>query len=470
MLSLPRDSRPLTDQVVAVAVDAITTGRWSEGNRIPSVRQLAQQLGVSVYTVTNALERVVARGLLTARPGSGYFVNRQATVPATASFDAIEPGWPTADTALGFTQQALNVVRPLLPVGSGFLPPDWFAEGLVPAAMLRLGRRGGLPMQPAPAQGHPALRSALAQRLQQQHIPATPDHVVVTFGASHAFDLVVRALLTPGDIAFVEDPGYFVLHARLVAAGITLVPVERDAEGIVPASLEAAIASAAPTTRPRVLFTQTLLHNPTGSSSTPTRCHQLLLLAQRHDLLIVEDDVYGDLADLQRTRLAQLDGLERVFHVRSFTKVLSPALRLGYLASPRRYVASLLEAKVLGVLSGSALEERVMAEILDNGRYPRHLEHTRNRLARARARATAALKSLGLSVDSPSRDGLFLWCRLPAGRKALDLVAPATAAGLLLAHGQLFSPRGTAADRLRLNAAYADAPALLDFLLEQLSR
>jgi DNA-binding transcriptional MocR family regulator len=470
MLSLSRDGRPLTDQIVAAVVDAITTGRWSEGERLPSVRQLARQLAVSIYTVTTALERVAARGLVQARPGSGYFVTRRPP-PALAPFDAIEAGLPPAETTLGFTRQALAAGRPLLPVGSGFLPPDWFAEGMVPAAMARLGRRGALAMQPAPAQGHPALRDALAERLRHQQIPAAADQLIVTFGASHAFELLVRTLLQPGDAVLVEDPGYFMLHTRLRAAGIALVPVARDVDGLVPAALEAALAPpAAHGRRPKLLFTQTLLHNPTGGSSTPARCHQLLSLAERHDLLIVEDDVYGDLADPQRPRLAQLDGLERVFHLRSFTKVLNPALRLGYLAAPRRFVAPLLEAKVLSVLSGSALEELVTTEVLESGRYPRHLAHTRDRLARARARAIAALTALGVAVDGQARDGLFLWCRLPAGHRALDLVGPAQAAGLLLAHGQLFSPQGLADDRLRLNAAYADAPALLTFLRKHLSR
>lgn len=467
-LSLPRDDRPLADQLVATLVEGITAGQWAEGDRLPSVRQWARRLQVSVYTVTVALERVAARGLVEARPGSGYFVTRPAgmTLPPMQS---IEAGLP-ADTALGFTHQALDAGPPLLPVGSGFLPPEWFASALTPAVLTRFTRHGTLAMQPAPAQGRLALRTQLAERLQRQQIPAHPEQIVVTFGASQAFDLLRRVLLKPGEPVLVEDPGYFVLHGQLRDAGLELVPVDRDAEGVVPASLEAALAGrTAGAHRPRVLFTQTLLHNPTGSSSTPARCHQLLSLAERHDLLVVEDDVYGDLADPHRPRLAQLDGLERVFHVRSFTKVLNPALRLGYIAAPRRFVAPLTQAKVFSVLCGSALEELVIADVLESGKYPRHLERTRDRLARARSRSIAALSALGLSVDGRAQDGLFLWCQLPPGHRALDLVAPAQAAGLLLAHGQLFSPRQSAEDRLRLNAAHGDAPALLGFLRKALA-
>lgn len=474
MFTLQRDgSQPLADQLTAAVTQAIERGRWAEGERLPSVRQLSQRLAVSVYTVTTALERVAARGLIQARAGAGFFVTRTPGL-RPAFTQRIEAGLPPAHTTLGFTQQALDTGQQLLPVGSGFLPTDWFAEAIAPASLARFSRQGASAMTPTPAQGRADLRAQLAERLRLKQIPAGADQVLVTFGASQAFDLILRALCQPGQAVLVEDPGYFVLHSQVLAAGAHLVPVARDADGLLPEALEAALL--APQERPqennsppRLLFTQTLLHNPTGGSSTPARCHQLLKLAERYNLLVIEDDVYGDLADAQRLRLAQLDGLERVIYLSSFTKVLNPALRLGFIAAPSRLVQRLVDCKVLSVLSGSALEELVISDVLASGKYPKHLARTRDRLARARTASIAALTELGLSVDSQTQDGLFLWCRLPPGRTARDLVGPAQAAGLLLAHGQLFSPSQGSEDRLRLNAAYGHAPVLLDFLRSQLA-
>ncbi len=291
-------------------------------------------------------------------------------------------------------------------------------------------------------------------------MPVAAQHLVITFGASQAFDLIATTLLSAGDVVLVEDPGYFVLPAQLKARGMKLIPVPRRAEGTDLDALE----SAARLHRPRMLFTQTLMHNPTGTSASASRCHGILKIAERHNFLVTEDHVYTDLASPHSVSLAQIDELQRVIYVGSFTKVLGPGLRIGFVATRDELLRPLIEGKILSVLCGSALSEFVLREVLGGGKYRRHVERLRDRTAKARANASGLLTSAGLAVESPDGEGIFLWARLPAHVDPDRLALDAQAQGILLAKGALFSPTGQYGDCLRFNVAYAGDPRLIQFL------
>jgi DNA-binding transcriptional MocR family regulator len=313
---------------------------------------------------------------------------------------------------------------------------------------------------PAPPQGQVALREQLSDRLRLKGITASPGHIVVTFGASQAFDLICRALMAPGDAVLVEDPAYFVLFAQLTRLGLRLLPVARLADG---PDLDQ-VETLCRLHRPRALFTQTLLHNPTGSNTSPAKCHRLLGLAEKHDFLIVDDDVYGDLAEDRDLRLAQIDELNRVIHVGSYSKLLGPGLRVGFAAASAQIVERLVEQKILSVLSGATLTETVVTEVLASGRFRRHAEHLRRRLAKSRAVAARALSAVGVAIDQLPAGRMFLWGRVPPHVDVGALVARAREAGILLANGRFFSPTGRSASHLRFNAAHATDPVLLEFL------
>jgi DNA-binding transcriptional MocR family regulator len=291
-------------------------------------------------------------------------------------------------------------------------------------------------------------------------VRAGAGNVLVTFGASHAFDLIIRGLLAPGDAVLVEDPGYFVLFAQLRRAGIRLLPVPRGADG---PDLDV-LDELCRTNRPRAMFVQTLVHNPTGTSMSPAICHRLLALAERHQFLVIEDDVYGDLAEDRDLRLAGIDEMRRVIHVGSMTKVLGPGLRVGFLAAEPALVERLVEVKILSVLSGTTLPELLVAEVLESGRFRRHTERLRQRLGKVRGLAVKALADAGVAVDRIPSSGMFLWGRVPESVDVGRLVIAAVKEGVLLAHGKLFSPTGSATQHLRFNVGYAADPGLGRFL------
>jgi DNA-binding transcriptional MocR family regulator len=463
VLDLVRASRiPLTDQIVDGLAAMIERRQLAEGTRLPSVRRLSRQLGVSAFTVVTAYDRLAARGAIEPRAGTGFFVARRSADPGLARIEAPPE---TPDTALSLARAALDLAPIAVPAGAGYLPPEWMADGLPPSLVVKVARREGALLSPCPAPGLPALREQLVQRLQQNGIPARIENVCVTLGATQAFDVILRALLAPGDAVVVEDPGYFVLFAQLARHGLRLLAVPREKDG---PDLDA-LEELCRLHRPRAIFVQTLLHNPTGTTISPAKCHRLLTLAERHDALVIEDDAYGDLAEPGAIRLAQIDGLERVLHVGSFTKTLSPGFRVGFVAAPAGIVPRLIEEKLLAVLSAPALPEAVIAEALSTGRFRRHIAQLRRRLARARAQAGKALAAAGCLVDPDLGDGLFVWARVPESVDVDALVRAGREAGILLAKGALFSPSGRHSQHLRFNAVHASNPVLGRFLSGQIA-
>jgi DNA-binding transcriptional MocR family regulator len=473
LFELSRTSNtPLVDQIVERITKLARHGQLPEGARIPSIRKLAKLVGASPFTVVDAYDRLVARGVIESRAGRGFFVTRRKGTPALPVIEAaIDPG----SDALALARASMASTGEIIAAGSGFLPTSWYAEALPANVMARMThQRKPQAWMPAPPQGLAELREQLSERLVQKGIACGPANLCTTFGASQAFDLLARILFAPGDIVLVEDPGYFVLFEQLRAHHVKLVPIPRTPTGPDIEALEAACR----THRPRAFFLQTLLHNPTGSNTEPAVSHRLLSLAETYGFAIVEDDIYGDLYDGSAdrgpaVRLAQLDGLRHVIYVGSFTKLMGPALRLGFVAADSRVIAQLVERKILSVLSGSAWLESIAFEVLDSGRFMRHTQLVRSRLARMRRDAQVALESAGIVFDGAAGEGrggegIFLWGRVPEAVDVEALVRRARERSILLANGALFSPSRAANQRLRFNATHSAAPELARFLTDSL--
>ena len=463
MFELTRDSKvPLVDQICERVTQLVRHGQLPAGTRLPSIRRLARQVGASPFTVVDAYDRLVARGLLESRAGRGFFVTQRRLSPPLV---AIEAMGDAGSDAFALAKLCVSHPADVVAAGSGFLPENWLLEATSASVLTRLARsRRARPWVPCPPQGLAELREQIAARLVQHGIAAGAANIVTTYGASQAFDLLARILFAPGDAVLVEDPGYFILFEQLRAHHVRLIPVPRHADGPDLEALEAACRAH----RPRAYFMQTLVHNPTGYSADPAHCHRILSLAEQYGFAIVEDDVYGDLYEGPAVRLAQIDGLRHVIYVDSYTKLIGPSVRVGYIAADAALVARLVERKVLSVLSGSTLLECVVSEVLDGGRYKRHVEQTRARLARMRRDARAALESAGIRFEAAAGEGIFLWGRLPEAAAVDELVSRAWQRSILLARGSLFSPVQGCRQWLRFNAAHSNSPPLVEFLRDAL--
>lgn len=461
MFSLERgNGLTLADQVCDGVRRQIETNQISGGSRLPSVRKLAGKLGVSVFTVSTAYERLVSQGVLLSRAGSGYFVahrlhNGNAADPKTEEMLIGKPR-----EAISFVLNAVDARRYDVLAGSGFLPGDWLENAIPPSVVGRLVRSEVTCSAPAPAQGLPTLREQLAVKLNNEGINASAAQIVITFGATQAMSLICSLLVKPDDTIFVEDPGYMLQHSLVAYTGAKLVSIPRTPSG---PDLDA-LEELARQHRPRLFFTQTLLQNPTGTNTTPASTYKLLSLAEKYDFHIVEDDVFGDMCVNKRLRLASLDDFQRVFYINSFTKVLSPALRVGYLVAHSKFIAPLVERKVLSVLSGSSLQESLVAHALQSGRYQAHLNYLQTKLVKARMSAEQELTSTGIRFDHQALEGMFMWGKVPDEVDIDKLIDDAFDQRIFLSKGSLFSPTGAFSRHLRFNVAYSSNPQLIAFL------
>lgn len=462
MFSLDRASPvPLATQIEQQLIQLLQRGRLAPGVRLPSIRHLAQQLGVSPNTVVNAYDRLVADGHVEARSTAGYFAAASgSTQPDVASL--IEAG--VEQDAIWLVQQANDLPPGMLQASSGALPPAWLQEA-APASVLQRAF-ASLPGDMAtrcPPQGWVPLRERLALMLRGHGIAVDTSRVLTTTGATQAIDLICRAYLNPGDAVVVEDPVYHLLIARLNDSGVRIVRVPRLPEGMDLARLEQALVEH----RPRLMFVQGSVHNPTGWTSTPGNLHRVLSLAEKHGVLIAEDDVYGHLLPGQRTSMAQLSGLDRVIYFSSFCKVLSPALRVGYIVADPALLKPLLRQKIMSVMTSSSLVEAVTTELLAAGRVRKHVERLQARLAGARSACLQVLQDVGVRFEQPAQAGMFLWGRLPEGVAVEPLVKDAWQQGILLAGSATFGSEATSAGCLRFNVVYAQNVQLSRYLKER---
>lgn len=448
-------SQPLAGQLAERYAQRIRERLLLPGARLPSVRDCARQHGVSPHTVVAAYDQLQAAGLLEARRQRGFFVRETRPAAATrlphAAAAAAPRQAPMDATALIRGMFEADAARS---PGLGTLPADWLDPALLQSALRRLhdAQAHAMQLSYGDPSGDERLRNALGQRLADLGIHAGPAQILTTNGATHALDLIIRSQLQPGDAVLVDDPGWAIMFARLTQAGIRLLPVPRGARG---PDLDV-LAALAAQHGPRAYLTVSVLHNPTGHSLDLAGAHRLLRLADEHDFFIVEDDSYGFLASEHAPRLAALDGLRRVTYVSGFSKVLTPAWRVGYLATAPERLRALTDTKLLDGLTSSPVLERAVALCLEQGRLRRHAQRLRERLATARQRVASLATRQGFSWAAPP-DGLFGW--LNVGVDTERLAQPLLDAGWLTAPGALFSATRRPGPLMRINMATSLDPA-----------
>jgi DNA-binding transcriptional MocR family regulator len=463
MFTLDRSSTlPLADQIESRLRALLEAGQLPPGARLLSIRQLSTQLGVSPNTVVTAYDRLVAAGLIDSRGTAGFFASEASTPLSDSTWleagEEQEPVW--------LAQQAHDQRAGVLLASSGVLPPSWLTDSLPATAVQRALARheAGLAAR-CPPQGLPELRERIAMLMRSQGMAVDTGRLLTTWGATHAIDLICRTFLQPGDKVLVESPGYFLMFGRLRQGGYEILPVARRPDGIDLDELEAACR----THRPKLLFIQTVLHNPTGWGSSPANLHRVLMLAHQYGFLIAEDDTQGHFHPGHPTRLAQLSGLDRVIYCSSFCKAMSPALRMGYIAADPALLKLMLREKIYSVLTTGALNELVLLELLSAGRWRKHIERLQNRIGAARIAATRLLADAGILLEHPGEGGLFLWGTVPSAVNVDELVLDAYRQQIVLMRGSAFMADGAADPHIRFNAAFSQHTRLGDYLRPRLT-
>jgi DNA-binding transcriptional MocR family regulator len=444
----PSAGATLTEGLAERFAERIAQRLLPPGARLPSVRGCAKLHRVSASTVVGAYDLLQAKGLVEARPQRGFFVREAAPVARLPQRESLPRPAPVDATAL--IRSMFQAQGGRAAPGMGTLPEDWLDAGVLQRALRRVSSpqaAAGWLRYGDPA-GDPGLRDALSQRLTDIGIRAPAAQIVTTVGATHALDIVSRTLLQPGDAVLVDEPGWAVEFARLTRAGMRLLPVPRGADGPDLMVMEALLREH----RPRLYVTVSVLHNPTGGSITPAGAHQLLRLAEAHDLTIVEDDTYAWLAPPHATRLAQLDGLRRTVYISGFSKIITPQWRIGYLAAAPALVDRVVDTKLLATLSTPGPLEQALAICLNQGLLRRHAERVVQRLDAARARAERLVRDHDCRFVTPPR-GLFGW--VDVGADTDRLAQRLLDEGWLIAPGSLFHAARRSTTLMRVNFATA---------------
>lgn len=406
-------SKALFDQIR----DAVVSGRVAQGDRLPPSREIAGQLGISRHTVTTVYGRLVAEGYLEGRAGGGTFVAPTAPAPGSgAARGRRRDGRPASPL------RPANVVIPNEP-NIEPAPPGGFdlRIGLPDPALFPLRRwkqsvattlHSPPAGDPDPA-GVPALRRSLARWVgRSRGVEATGEQVMVVTGAQQAVDLIARVVLRPGDHVAVEEPGYHPVRRLLDALGMRVVPVRVDHDGLV--------VDAIPT-RVRAVYTTPSHQSPTGAALTLSRRRALLAFADRHDAVVIEDDYDSEHrhSDRPLEPLHRLDDHGRVIYVGTFSKTLSPALRVAFVVWPEPLVEAAVAWRDLMDGRPAAGMQQALHRFITDGFLEQHLRRVR-KVYRERHHVVAGwidgCAARGLLVAGPANHaGLHVAATLPGG-------------------------------------------------------
>ncbi len=457
-------SDDLVVQVYRQVRAAILDGRLRPGERLPPTRELARSAAVSRNTVSTAYERLLAEGFVTARVGSGTYVDGTAagSRPAgTAPDGRLRPRRVWEELAVPRPEPISPGydLRPGAPDAALFPLPSW--RRLLSREQRASTLAAGSHADPA---GHPALRAAVARWLGlSRSIRTGAGDVLVTNGAQQALDLIGRVLVEPGDVVAVEEPGYPPARRLFRSQGATVVGVPVDAEGLV---VEALPPGA------RIVYTTPSHQFPMGVPMSLARRRELLAWAERHDSAVVEDDYDSEFRFRKwpLEPLQSLDGSGRVVYVGTFSKTMLPALRLGFLVAPATLRPALLLARQVSDLYGDTRTEAAMAAFIEEGLFARHLraatrvygerhallqEALDGELARWLA-PVASVAGLHLSAHLRPEAGVDLGTvRIRAGRAGIAVqslgefcAGPPDRDGLVIGYGAIPTDRLPAALRL----------------------
>ncbi len=436
--------------------ELIQQGTYSAGDRIPSVRQMSQQQGVSISTVLQAYVMLENQGLIEARPQSGYYV-RAKNHTRLPEPEMSSPGRDPSQVSLHEVVMMLlrDSVNPrLVQLGAALPNPDFLPRKKLNRIITEITRRNGLEAhQYQFPPGLEALRVQIARRAVLSGCNISPNDILITSGAVEAVDLALLSICRPGDIVAIESPMYFGTLQTLEVHGLRALEIPtHPRDGISLSALEFAIEH-----NPiRAVLIISNFNNPLGSMLPDEKKKDLVNLLARYDIPLVENDVSGEIYFGAKRPLVckAFDRKGLVILVSSFSKDISPGLRVGW-AVPGRFKSELEWLKFTLSASSPTLPQMALAEFLADGGYDHHLRRIRREYARNIALMSEAVMRYfppGTRVTRPA-GGFVLWVQLPDEVDALELYKHALQSGITLAPGHVFSATNQFPNFIRLNAA-----------------
>lgn len=425
-------------------------------------RSLAKHFGVNRSTVITALEELIADGLIEGRMGKGTIViNNTWTLLAKHS----TPDWDKY-VAAGFQQPSRKTVQEinqsesnstLIQLSKGELSNELFPLDIMKGMMEKVAHNMDAFGYEEP-KGYLPLREALSSYLQTVGIHASPSSILIVSGALQALQLIAMGLLQSGSTVFLDQPSYLYSLHVFQSAGMRMAGLQMDEEGLMPESIKMT-----PNMRTRaILYTNPCFQNPTGVLMSKKRREEILAFSKQHQLPIIEDDIYRELwIDAPPPApMKAIDKNGRVLYIGSFSKTLSPGLRIGWIVGPEPVIERLSDIKMQTDYGSSSLSQRVAAEWLTSGHYQKHLENVREQLKIRRNFVLHVLETEleGLAEWSVPAGGFFIWLKILPPVSMKTLYAKTLSKGILFNSGAIYGQeRG---HYMRLSYAFASCEDL----------
>lgn len=440
----------------------ILGGSYRAGERLPSIRHLSQLFGVSINTIMQCFRQLELDGFIEVRPRSGVYVSQD---PPRQPNNEHPAHFPLLPVEVSLSEDILHYMEPhaeqaLIRLGIALPSPSSMPVERVLRTLREVTRTHPLEawdyMHP---HGHPRFTHQLARRSLKYDVPITEQDLIVTNGCMEAIELALRAVTRRGDSVAVETPTYYgtlvaldVLQRRVVE-----IPTHyRD--GICLYSLEQAFKRG----QVSACLVSPNAQNPLGFSMPTERKRKLVALANRYQIPLIENDIWGDTVYADKALPAKAyDKHGMVIYCNSFSKTLMPGLRLGWVA-PGRFHHRLRELKQISSITTASAPQLLLGRLMESGFYAQHLQRLRWQLQQ-QSRDTAALIRAtfpaGTRVEEPA-GGCVLWVKLPGQSDSRQLFDQALAAGIHIFPGNVFSAGARHYNYLRINAGHPVTPAI----------
>lgn len=451
----------LYQQVIDLIGDMIHGGTLRPGDRLPSLRRLSEQVGVSIPTVKQAYMELERQGRVVARPQSGFYVqvgNRNRLVKSTCK--TCEPVQVRCRSLVERVYEGIHR-KGVIPLGIAnptMARPA--AKGLHRTMKRVMARAEERSLSYAPTTGDPGLKRQLAYRLLEMGGRVDPGDIIITNGGQEALALALRAVASAGDVIAVESPTYHGTLELIESQGMLAVEIETCAEaGVVLPTLAKALDR-----HPiKACVFSSVLNNPLGSATDDQHRQDLVEMLEARNVVLIEDDVYGELLfDGSQPKPAQVfsrKGL--VLTCSSFSKTAAPGYRIGWLL-PGKFEEQAHRIKRAWSCSSGLLQQLTLAEFLATGDYDRHLKLLRPVLRTNSERMSALVSRCfpeSTRISHP-QGGSVLWLQLPKGVDSVHLFDRALEVGISTAPGPIFSPAGRYRNCLRLSYGHPWSPQL----------
>jgi DNA-binding transcriptional MocR family regulator len=450
----------LYEQLAADLSKAISQGLFAEDERLPSLRQLSEQYAVSMATAIQAYQHLEQTGVIAARPKSGYYVCARSTETAQEP-TLTQPKSSPTDVNVGHLAMSLvNESRQagLIRLGAAVPEASLLPLGTLSRTLAGIARRK--PHAPASyeqSQGNLELRKQIARLMRDCGVRCTPDDIIITNGCLEALGLALRAVAKSGDTIAIESPTYFGVLQVIESLGMKALEIPTHARsGIDPQALTKII-------KHRKIAACVLMptfNNPLGSTMPDEHKQTVVDLLAKNKIPLIEDDMYGALSyESRRPKAAKaFDGSGNVLYCSSFSKTVSPGLRIGWILAGR-YQEQVTYQKFLDNICTAPHPQLALAEFLAKGGYRRGIRHAarvyRQRMDQLRRWITEAFPA-GTRISNP-QGGFLLWVELPESIDCLDLYRKALEKKIAITPGVLFSAQGQYQHHVRLSCGSVDA-------------